>query len=156
MIAAAAAMTAHQSSEIRIRPPMSLCTHHDSDAETAQAAEDSTVGAAVPPPSTHSDLSVAVPRRKKSISKLVYRYDRLTAVLSKKSKYGLKALLVLAQEAGHGPVLIADLAERDAIPKKFLEAILLELKRRGLVRAGKGRAAATSCAASRPRSLSAM
>jgi len=60
-------------------------------------------------------------------------------VLSRRSKYGLKALLTLAREEGHGPVLVADLAERDAIPKKFLEAILLELKRHGLVQSQKGR-----------------
>ena len=69
---------------------------------------------------------------------LVYLYDRLTAVLSRKSKYGLKALLVLAQEKGTGPVRIAELAARDAIPKKFLEAILLELKRHGVVESRKG------------------
>lgn len=56
-----------------------------------------------------------------------------------KSKYGLKALLTLAQEAGQGPVLVADLAKRDAIPKKFLEAILLELKRHGIVQSKKGK-----------------
>ena len=33
---------------------------------------------------------------------------------------GKKALLVLAQEEGTGPVLISELADRDAIPKKFL------------------------------------
>jgi Rrf2 family protein len=59
--------------------------------------------------------------------------------MTNKSKYGLKALLVLAQEAGRGPVLVADLAERDAIPKKFLETILLELKRQGFVQSKKGR-----------------
>jgi len=60
-------------------------------------------------------------------------------VLTRKSKYGLKALLVLAQEAGRGPVLVSDLAERDAIPKKFLEAILRELKRHGMVLSKKGK-----------------
>jgi len=60
-------------------------------------------------------------------------------VLSKKSKYGLKALLVLGQEAGRGPVLVSDIADREAIPRKFLEAILLELKRRGIVESKKGR-----------------
>jgi Rrf2 family protein len=59
-------------------------------------------------------------------------------VLSKKSKYGLKALLVLSQEAGRGPVLISEIAAREAIPKKFLEAILLELKRHGFVESKKG------------------
>ena len=60
-------------------------------------------------------------------------------VLSRKSKYGLKALLMLAREAGRGPVLISELADRDAIPKKFLEAILLDLKRHGLVESKKGK-----------------
>jgi Rrf2 family protein len=57
-------------------------------------------------------------------------------VLSRKSKYGLKALLVLAEKAGSGPVLISELSARDRIPRKFLEAILLELKRHG--KKGKG------------------
>ena len=60
-------------------------------------------------------------------------------MLSRKSKYGLKALLLLAQDAGHGPVLIAELASREGIPKKFLEAILLELKRHGVVQSQKGK-----------------
>jgi Rrf2 family protein len=60
-------------------------------------------------------------------------------VLSRKSKYGLKALLVLAEKAEAGPVLVAELAERDRIPKKFLEAILLELKRHGIVQSKKGK-----------------
>jgi Rrf2 family protein len=60
-------------------------------------------------------------------------------VLSRKSKYGLKALLVLAEKAGTEPVLISALADRDAIPKKFLEAILLELKRHGVVQSRKGK-----------------
>src|SRR5512138_3478477 len=67
--------------------------------------------------------------------------NRITVmpVLTRKSKYGLKALLVLAQEADHGPVLIAELAERQRLPKKFLEAILLELKRAGLLHSKKGK-----------------
>jgi Rrf2 family protein len=60
-------------------------------------------------------------------------------VLSKKSKYGLKALLILAREAGRGPVLVAELARREALPRKFLEAILLELKRRRIVESRKGK-----------------
>ncbi len=60
-------------------------------------------------------------------------------MLSRKSKYGLKALLTLAREGSRGPILISELAERDAIPKKFLEAILLELKRHGVVDSRKGK-----------------
>lgn len=60
-------------------------------------------------------------------------------MLSRRSKYGVKALLVLAREAGKGPVLVSELAVRDAIPKKFLEAILLDLNRHGLVQSKKGK-----------------
>ena len=60
-------------------------------------------------------------------------------MLTRKSKYGLKALLVLAAEFEGGPLLISELADRERLPKKFLEAILLELKRHGLLHSKKGR-----------------
>src|SRR5688572_14102660 len=60
-------------------------------------------------------------------------------MLSKKSKYGLKALLELASDTDHGPMQASELAERQGLPKKFLEAILLELKRHGLLHSKKGR-----------------
>jgi Rrf2 family protein len=60
-------------------------------------------------------------------------------VISKKAKYGLKALLMLAQAPDQNPVLIADIAQSQNIPKKFLELILLELKRHGLLQSKKGK-----------------
>ena len=54
-------------------------------------------------------------------------------MLSKKSKYGLKALLELASDTDHGPMQTSELAERQGLPRKFLEAILLELNRHGLL-----------------------
>src|SRR5258708_15007229 len=60
-------------------------------------------------------------------------------MLSKKSKYALKAMLVLAKEYGQGPVLISDIAQREGIPRKFLELILLELKNQGLLQSKKGK-----------------
>src|ERR1700674_1466616 len=60
-------------------------------------------------------------------------------MLSKKSKYALKAMMVLAKEYGQGPVLISDLAQREGIPRKFLELILLELKNQGLLQSKKGK-----------------
>ena len=61
-------------------------------------------------------------------------------MLSKKSIYGLKALLNLARNLERGQVLIAQLAAEERIPKKFLEAILLALKNGGVLvsRIGKG------------------
>jgi|SRR5271157_6423743 len=60
-------------------------------------------------------------------------------MLSKKTKYALKALMVLAKEHGQGPVLISDIAQREDIPRKFLELILLELKNQGILQSKKGR-----------------
>jgi Rrf2 family protein len=60
-------------------------------------------------------------------------------MLSQKSKYALKALIVLAHEHGHGPVLISDIAARERIPRRFLELILLELKNRGVLQSRKGK-----------------
>lgn len=60
-------------------------------------------------------------------------------MLSNKARYAMQALLLLTEEYGQHYVLIADLAERGRIPKKFLELILLELKNRGLLRSKKGR-----------------
>ena len=59
-------------------------------------------------------------------------------MLTRKGKYGLKAMTLLAREFGRGPILIGDLAEQEAIPKKFLENILVALKHRGLVHSRKG------------------
>jgi Rrf2 family protein len=60
-------------------------------------------------------------------------------MISKKAKYGLKALLMLAQAPDQSPVLIADIAKDQLIPRKFLELILLELKRHGLLQSKKGK-----------------
>ena len=60
-------------------------------------------------------------------------------MLSRKAKYGLKALILLAREYGRGPLLISEIAEREGIPKKFLELILLQLKNQGFLYSKKGR-----------------
>jgi Rrf2 family protein len=60
-------------------------------------------------------------------------------MLTMKAKYGLRALTALAREYGSGPVLIADLAASESIPRKFLELILLDLKRKGILQSKKGK-----------------
>ena len=61
-------------------------------------------------------------------------------MITKKAKYALKALLELtASYENKRPVLIADLAKRGRIPKKFLELILLELKNKGILESRKGK-----------------
>ena len=59
--------------------------------------------------------------------------------LSKRTQYCLRALYALARDYGQGPTLIAQLATEEAIPKKFLEQILLSLKSTGLVESKKGK-----------------
>ncbi len=60
-------------------------------------------------------------------------------MISKKTKYALKALVFLARHYDRGPILIADLAREEAIPKKFLEAILVALKNNGVLQSKKGK-----------------
>ena len=60
-------------------------------------------------------------------------------MISQKAKYALRALLALAEAEEGAPVFIADIAESQAIPRKFLEQILLELKHSGIVVSRRGK-----------------
>lgn len=60
-------------------------------------------------------------------------------MLSRKTKYALKALIHLAEAYDKGPILISDLAREEKIPKKFLELILLTLKNNGILQSRKGK-----------------
>jgi Rrf2 family protein len=73
-------------------------------------------------------------------------------MLSKKSIYGLKALMNLARNPERGQVLISELAHEERIPKKFLEAILLALKNGGILASRIGKGGGYSLAAE-PRSI---
>jgi Rrf2 family protein len=67
-------------------------------------------------------------------------------MISKKAKYGLKAVLFLARHQDRGPVLISEIAASQQIPKKFLELILLDLRNCGLLRSKKGKGGGYSLA----------
>lgn len=61
-------------------------------------------------------------------------------MISKKAKYALKALKFLAEKYDDKkPLLISDIAEKENIPKKFLEAILLEMRNHGILLSQKGK-----------------
>jgi len=60
-------------------------------------------------------------------------------MISQKAKYALRALLALAKADAGQSLLIADIAEQQKIPKKFLEQILLELKNQGFVTSRRGK-----------------
>lgn len=54
-------------------------------------------------------------------------------ILSKKTRYAIVALTRLAREFGNGPMQIREIAEEEKIPQSFLENILLELKKIGIL-----------------------
>lgn len=60
-------------------------------------------------------------------------------MLSKKTKYGLKALTFLAVQKDNTPVQIAEIAKQENISQKFLESILLTLKKNGFLGSKKGK-----------------
>lgn len=60
-------------------------------------------------------------------------------MISKKAKYAIKALKVLAENFGNGPLLIASISTMENIPKKFLESILLDLRNHGMLQSQKGK-----------------
>ncbi|GLK80520.1 MULTISPECIES: RrF2 family transcriptional regulator [Methylopila] len=61
-------------------------------------------------------------------------------MLTKKAKYGLKAMVDLARLQPGKSTFVAEVAERNAIPKKFLDAILGELRNAGMLSSKKGKA----------------
>lgn len=60
-------------------------------------------------------------------------------MLTAKGKYGLKALIHLAQIPEPQLALVSNIAAQNNIPKKFLDAILLELRNAGFVQSRKGK-----------------
>ena len=58
-------------------------------------------------------------------------------MISQKAKYALRALVALAR-AGDS-MMIGEIAAKERIPRKFLEQILLELKRHGIVMSKRGK-----------------
>jgi Rrf2 family protein len=60
-------------------------------------------------------------------------------MLSKKTKYGIKALTYLARQENKNPVQIATISKSENISLKFLESILLTLRKNGLLGSKKGK-----------------
>jgi Rrf2 family protein len=59
-------------------------------------------------------------------------------MLSKKTRYAIKALVILGKNFGKEPMQISRIAGEENIPKKFLEQILLDLRNAGLLYSKKG------------------
>ncbi|NRA94113.1 MAG: transcriptional regulator [Fluviicola sp.] len=60
-------------------------------------------------------------------------------MLSKKTKYGIKALSFMAKRKENTPIQISVIAESEKISLKYLEAILLTLKKAGILSSKKGK-----------------
>jgi Rrf2 family protein len=60
-------------------------------------------------------------------------------MLSKKTQYAFQALSYMAQQKGNEPILIADISNKRKIPLKFLENILLTLRKDGILESKKGK-----------------
>lgn len=59
-------------------------------------------------------------------------------MLSKKTRYAIKALVIMGKNFGQEPMQISRIAAEGYIPKKFLEQILLDLRNAGLLYSKKG------------------
>lgn len=60
-------------------------------------------------------------------------------MLSKKTKYGIKALAYMARKKDRKPVQASEISESENISQKFLESILLELRKSGFLGSKKGK-----------------
>ena len=60
-------------------------------------------------------------------------------ILSKKTRYAIVALTRLAKDYGKGPIQIREIAEQEQIPQSFLENILLDLRKTGILGSNLGK-----------------
>ena len=66
------------------------------------------------------------------------KVHKVPVQLSQKSLYALRAVFELGKRNGRAPVKVAQIAEAQAIPVRFLEVILGELKHGGFVESRRG------------------
>jgi len=59
-------------------------------------------------------------------------------MVTRKTVYALRALFNLAQAAGERPQLAAEIAEKEGIPRRFLDSILRQLTRAGVLTSSRG------------------
>jgi Rrf2 family protein len=58
--------------------------------------------------------------------------------LSTRSRYGTRLMAILALRYGHGPVLLREISEREAISEKYLSQIVIPLRSASLIRSVRG------------------
>jgi len=67
-----------------------------------------------------------------------FRALRCADMIAQKTRYALRSLLFLAEEQGGTPVQLGRIAETQRVPPKYLELIMLDLKKAGLVKSARG------------------
>lgn len=72
-----------------------------------------------------------------NVKKSIFKYIR--NMLSKKTKYGIKALAFIAKKSDRKPVQTSEISKSENISQKFLESILLELRKSGFLGSKKGK-----------------
>ncbi len=65
---------------------------------------------------------------------------RCNILITQKCQYAIRAIFELSGHYGQGPIKIAQIAETQAIPPRFLEVILSQLKQAGFVESRRGNA----------------
>ena len=65
--------------------------------------------------------------------------ERIAMNVTTRGRYALRVMLDLAQHGGSGFVSVKTVAERQDISMKYLEAIVCELKKAGLLESGRGK-----------------
>src|SRR3546814_16666805 len=90
-----------------------------------------------PPRSTRTDTLFPYTTLFRSILHLGFIERRM---LSQRTRYTIRALLHLADRYGEGPVQLAEIAEAQKIPPKFLTVMLSQMSRDGLIGSRRGRA----------------
>ena len=59
-------------------------------------------------------------------------------MIAQKTRYALRSLLFLAEQQASSPVQLGRIAETQRVPPKYLELIMLDLKKAGLVKSSRG------------------
>ena len=80
-----------------------------------------------------------VPHGFRTSKYILFLYENLFCMLSKKTRYAMLALASLAREYGKGVVPIGRIAAEEKIPQRFLEGILLQMKNRGWLGSVRGK-----------------
>jgi Rrf2 family cysteine metabolism transcriptional repressor len=59
--------------------------------------------------------------------------------LNKKTDYGMELMIALAKQYSQGPISLRQIAKKKKLPFKYLEQVVIPLRRAGLIKAKQGK-----------------